>query len=308
MKLPRGNAGTDLSLFIVFLVLLGIVWVASGGPDRPISRSGPFLESPLSENSTYALPSVDTDTDQEDFVTRISKGFSNLQSGEERSPYAEYVSLSVSTAKKEAPSDEYLTIKTARALSGTLTISDWHLESSVSDVSIPLGFGVALPHLGQVHAVAPIAVGANATVYVVSGHSPIGASLRLNSCTGYLSQFQTFEPRLPTECPLPVAELQDAAARASYTPTPTCYAAASTVRQCTILTGSLPGDIDPTCYAILTNDLTYNGCVGLHQNDVDFYKNEWRVYLGQDTELWGQKGERIRLVDEAGRVIDAVSY
>ena len=308
MKLPRGSAGTDLSIFIVFIILLGIVWVSTGGPDRPISRSGPFLESPLSEDSSYELPSVDTDTNSEDFITRISRGITNLKAGEEKSPYAEYVSLSVSTAKKESANEEYLTIKTARSLSGTLTISDWRLESS-SGTTVPLGFAAPLARLGHVNTLAPVAVGANATVYVVSGRSPVGTSFRLNSCTGYFEQYQDFEPRLPFECPLPIEELQDVTKTIpNYNPSPNCYSALANMRQCEIFTGALPGGVDSTCYNIISNDISYNGCVGRHQADVDFYKNEWRLYLGRDTELWVNKGERIRLVDEAGRVIDAVSY
>jgi len=310
MKHPRGSASGDLILFIVFIVLLGIVWVFTGGPDRSISHSGPFLNSPLGENGLFSIPSVNTSGDgsSESFISQVNSGIANLQAGEEKSPYAENVSLSISTANSQTPSEEYLTIKTSRTLSGTLTISDWRLESTVSNTSVILGTAAQVPYSGQVNSQAPVAVGANTVVYVVSGRSPIGTSFRINSCTGYFAQYQNFEPRLPIECPFPSLELS--AARQKYSnffPSPECSTYVGSIGQCTFAGTAVPNNLEPNCRAIVLNDLSYNGCVAAHHNDADFYKNEWRFYLNRDQELWKQK-DRIRLLDEAGKVIDVVSY
>lgn len=315
MKHPRGSAGSDLMLFVVFIIALGVIWVSTGGPDRAISRSGPFLGgSPFSEEGAEGIPAVgdrvgtSTEDGSRDFLSRISSGLADLQAGEERSPYAEFVSLSVSTAREEDPNEEYLTIKTSRSLTGTLTISDWRLESSDTN-SFLIGPAAGLPASGQINNEFPVAVSANTTVYVVSGRSPVGISFRVNACTGYFEQFQDFEPFLPIECPFPFDELIQASKRfPDYSPSIACNNFVAGIEQCTVYTAPDFGGVDPVCQNIIASDLTYNGCVGLHQNDAGFYKNEWRLYLDQDQELWQKKNERIRLLDEAGRVIDVVSY
>lgn len=309
-KSPRGAAGTDLLLFVLFLIVLGVVWVFTGGPERPISHGSPFLDSPLGENGIFGIPTVGgnaSTTNDGSIISRVNNTLSGLQAGEEKSPYAEYVSLSISTAKQESPNEEYVTIKTSRTLSGTLTISDWRLESTVSGVSVTLGTASALPYFGQVNGEVPVAVSANTTVYITTGHSPIGSSFRLNSCTGYFEQHQDFEPRLPVECPLPILELNSASKKYGVNPAPACSSYISGLKQCETQT-EVPSAMDSTCRSVVLSDLTYNGCVALHQGDADFYKSEWRLYLRQNQELWKQKGERIRLLDEAGRVIDVVSY
>lgn len=313
MKTPRGAAGGDLLLFIAFIVALGVVWVATGGPERAISRSGPFLgNSPFSEESNESIPTVDqrggTSTDGS-VITEISSRLLDLREGEERSPYAEHVSLSISTARKEDPNEEYLTLKTSRTLNGTLTISDWRLESSASNTNITIGPAAQLPTSGQVNTEFPIAVGANTTVYIASGRSPIGVSFRVNECTGYFEQFQDFEPHLPIECPFPIEELIEVNKRSfAFEPSIDCTNYVSTLGQCLFTDDNAIQNIDSQCRNFISNNLNYNGCVNLHSADAGFFKSEWRVYLEQDQELWAEDDERIRLLDESGRVIDVVSY
>jgi hypothetical protein len=54
--------------------------------------------------------------------------------------------------------------------------------------------------------------------------------------------------------------------------------------------------------------LTYSSCVDSHKNDSNFYSNEWRIFLGQSTELWKQSNEIIKLLDTKGNVVDALTY
>jgi hypothetical protein len=315
MKAPRGQALTDLMLFIVFIVALGFLWVALGGPERAGSNEQPFFSSPFSENSGLEVPLIPVGTTTESgdssggsFINQLGTRLTDLQSGEERSPYAEYVSLSLSNASHTDPHQEYLTIKTARALTSELPISSWRLESTRHNKSIPLGLVTAIPRTGSVPSPSTLVVGANATVYVVSGRSPLGTSFRVNRCSGYFEQFQDFEPRLSIECPFPSETLQTAATRANFTPSFECSSFISRIPRCTLTQENLPPTIESSCYNVIVNDLTYNGCVANHQSEASFFKNEWRVYLNQDTELWNNTSERIRLIDEVGRVIDVVAY
>jgi hypothetical protein len=308
MKYPRGAAGTDLFLFIVFIIILGVVWAMTGGPERSVSRSGPFLSSPFEEGSLFTIPSVDIPGASTGGTS--DGGVFGLAPTEEKSPYAEYVSLSISNARNDDASREYVTIKTSNNLSGTLTISDWRLESSVSKNSVTLGGAVQTPYYGQINTPSPVALSANTTVYVVSGRSPVGVSFRVNSCSGYFEQYQDFEPRLTLSCPFTSGELQRARQKYSgYSPSPACTSYVASMRQCEIASAiQIPSNVEAECQNIILNDFSYNGCASSHQGDGDFYKNEWRLFLNRGTTLWASSKERIRLLDESGRVIDVVSY
>lgn len=324
MKQPRGAAGTDFILFILFLIVLGVVWAVTGGPARDISREGPFLNapSPLGDGNAYGVPSVNTpefdnkyrgDTGSgnssffTDIISRVRSGVDTTD-GEEKSPYAEYVSLSISSARNSDPSQEYVTIKTSRSLSDRITISDWRLESSVTLAGSALGSASYLPFSGQVNTESPVAIGPNTTVYVTTGRAPIGVSFRTNTCTGYFEQFQDFQPRLKLECPFPEDEFVAALERDAFIPNAACIDYVDDLNRCIFNINNVPQGIGGACQNFALNDLTYNGCVSLHKNDAEFYKSEWRMYLDRDQELWRSKNERIRLLDENGKVIDVISY
>ena len=154
-----------------------------------------------------------------------------------------------------------------------------------------------------------MAVGSNTTIYVITGHSPIGASFRTNTCTGYFEQFQDFEPRLKKDCPLPDKELAFYLDRKSgFIPSDKCIDYVEDLDQCTFNINSLPENIGGLCRDFILNELTYNGCIKIHKDDIEFYKNEWRLYLERDQELWKNTRERIRLLDENGLVIDVITY
>lgn len=321
-KNMRGSAGSDLILFIFFIIVLGIIWAVSGGPGRSISTEGPFLNPPwpLGDSSAYTVPSVpipsgeDSPEDKEEsggFADIISRAWFDLGIGntdEEKSPHAEYVSLSRSSARNDEPDEEYVTIKTSRNLEGQLRISEWRIESTATLSGATLGDAAYLPYSGQVNTELPVAVGPNTTIYVVTGRSPIGTSFRTNTCTGYFVQFQDFEPRLDRDCPAPIDELGTYIDRTGgFIPSDTCIDYVENLDRCT-LNINIPANLSGVCRDFVLNELTYNGCVNNHKNDVEFYKNEWRMYLGRDQELWKNTRERIRLLDENGLVIDVISY
>lgn len=327
MKHARGAAGGDLILFIFFLIVLGIVWALTGGPDRSISRQGPFLNPPfpLGDGSAYSVPGVaipeinsggDFDysngspetrdnTTLADLISRIRGG---SRSSEANSPYADLVELSTGQIRSTDPSSEYVVLKTNRDVAGRLTISDWRIESTVSLTGVTLGSASYLPFSGQINSESPVAVGPNTTIYIVTGRSPIGASFRSNRCTGYFEQFQDFSPSLQEECPFPEDELHSAVSRGDFVPNDSCIDFVDSIRRCQLTVSNIPTSVGNLCQSFILADLTYNGCVNLHKAEATFYKDEWRIYLDRDQELWKEKNDRIRLLDENGLVIDVLSY
>lgn len=321
MKQPRGAAGSDLLFFIFFIVVLGIVWSLTGGPERTISREGPFLNPPfpLGEGSAYRVPGVtipsrngsaegENDRDQnalERVITRIRTGFGEIT--EEKSPYASSVSLSASRAKDSDARDEYVTIKINKNLEGRVPLSSWRIESSVTTLGSLLGNAAYLPYSGQVNTESPVAVDAGTTLYVITGRSPIGTSFRTNLCTGYFAQFQEFEPSLKEACPIPEDELASKV-DSGFVPNDECIDFVEDIDRCTLILTEIPARVGAACQNFILEDLTYNGCVQAHKDMDGFYNTEWYIYLDRDQELWKGSRERIRLLDENGKVVAATSY
>ncbi len=319
MKHPRGAAGTDLILFIFFLVALGIIWALTGGPDRPISTAGPFLNPPfpLGEGTAYTVPGVNIPSTperrkRENRETRVGNIISNIRNSftnisEDPSPYKELVSLSVGRARNSDPESEYVVLKTNKNISERVPISRWRIESSVTLAGTTLGDAAYLPYSGQVNSELPVTIPENTTVYIITGRSPIGTSFRTNTCTGYFAQFQDFEPELREECPLPEDELEDNIF-GSALPNDACLNFVENIDRCTLTLTEIPVTVGSVCQNFIIEDLSYNGCVTAHKDEPDFYKKEWWLYLDRDQELWKSSRERIRLLDENGLLVGSVSY
>ncbi|MDP1625351.1 MAG: hypothetical protein Q8L64_06360 [bacterium] len=171
-------------------------------------------------------------------------------------------------------------------------------------VSARLPQAVNLTVLGSTYKKSDVMMPAKGVAIVSTGKSPIGTSFRVNMCTGYLGQFQSYVPALAQECPSPAAKLvayglgNDASCKAFVEKLPKCRA----------YNGSYPSNISAACRAFVSGELSYNSCVAKHQDSVGFYKDEWRLFLEEKDELWKQKGEIIRLHDRTGNAIDAVTY
>lgn len=65
---------------------------------------------------------------------------------------------------------------------------------------------------------------------------------------------------------------------------------------------------NPSCKQNPLLGMTYAACVDAHKSDDKFFANEWRVFLGQNVELWRNSSEIIKLVDSQGNVVDALTY
>jgi hypothetical protein len=327
MKQPRGEAtalGT-LIMFLLFIIVLGAIWLYSGGPERADGQ-GPFLVPPWLWNAgdSYTIPGIQiignetnsggegTGGTSEPAPSEESPSFFDLFFGfrgtSEKldSPYAGLVTLERGTATASNPDSEYIIIRTASTLERNITISGWKLEEDANTLSVTLGQASEIPFLGQVNVETPITLPANSRVYVTTGRSPNGYSFRLNQCTGYFEQFQNFSPQLPLECPFP----EDEALRRPeiLSGNAACIELIERLPRCYLEVNSISPSVGNLCQSFIVNELSYNGCLNAHKNDPGFYKNEWRVFLNRSQELWVNKYERIRLLDENGKTVSVLSY
>ena len=194
-------------VFFVF-VLFGIAWFLTGGRDR---AQRPFLQppAPLSLGGQYGPvgetihrgTQEDTQTD-----TDIASG----PLSEEDSTFSIFDGkVSFSGRRDTFTNDvakEYIQIVASRRNLQPINISNWSIRSAVTGKGLQIGAGSYLPFGGQVNSEGAIFLNPGDRAVIVTGRSPFGVSFRLNTCTGYLEQFQDYTPRLPLECPRAIDE------------------------------------------------------------------------------------------------------
>lgn len=340
------TAGQDLLMFLGVLVLIFIVWVFTGGPDRYISHQGPFLNppAPIGSGDAYYIsgaqrwslgPWITARTgsgigiggtagasggsaanqlsqlqNQADLLT--NEVASSIEFGTP-SPYRGQVVFENTTggAKLGSNKTEYVVIRAQSNNAASVPITGWKLVSGIAnkdgtlrEAYIPNASPV--PETGEVNPVYGVSLAPGDRAYVVTGGSPLGVSFRVNTCSGYLEQFQDFSPQLNQACPSPRSELKFAEQTIPYQYN--CEEYVSTLNYCQIVLKPVPDKYGSECAQFVKNQLTYNACVDNHRNRPGFYTNEWRLFLDKSIELWRNDRDIIKLLDAQGRTVDLLKY
>lgn len=287
------DAKKDLIWVLAFLIILAIVWYYTGGPSRPSSISGLFLNQP-----------------REQYSEELRKTTEEIVSGTSAQPgaltpesiYKSMVTLYAGyNAKQSDPQKEYVEIQASSQNDKPLHITGWALVGK-NGLDIKIGQGAYLAYSAQVNPQEDIFLKPGERAIIVAGQSPIGTSFRLNKCAGYFAQFQDFSPNLATDCPRPGTENNlpnnlDNQCLDYLDRLPSCQ-----------MQISIPPGLSFNCQTYINDKINYKTCVELYKNDSDFYKPEWRVYLGRTEQLWKTERETIILKDENGKIIDWKSY
>jgi hypothetical protein len=236
----------------------------------------------------------------------LSADARDLENFGESSRYRGAVRLSFGAARAPSASSEYLTILASSGNSGSVSLGGWSLMSLVSKQRYSLPLAASPYILGTLSSVAPPALLPGESAIIVSGRSPVGVSFRENTCSGYLSQLQSFTPPLNSSCPLPrdtvglsAGTLQQYGAE--------CIDYIASLPQCRI-PQTIPFSLSASCRILIANTFTYNGCVDAHRASIGFNTDTWRLYLGFPVELWNNTHDVIRLLDAEGRTVDGLVY
>ncbi len=208
--------------------------------------------------------------------------------------------------KSSDPTREYLTIKTTGDLKTPVSITGWTIKSTSSGTSVTIPKGTYLFFAGTQNVEGDISLDSKDTLYLITGISPNGASFKLNKCSGYTEQFQTFVPSLGSDCPLPKNE--DLSSIPNLVVNDACFDYIDSLSRCRIQTESLPITWSYECTNFIATKINYPTCVNTHKNDADFYEHEWRVYLKRSDHIWKDNRENIVLYDNLGKVVDTLSY
>ncbi len=310
-----GGGGSEVIFITLLIIFLMVSWFLSGAA-KDADIKGIFLSPPppLGVGETIGLPGVDDPNAAEygredsDAITDeigIVKRELEKISGMPASVYAGQVEIRSHVEASGSADDEYLTLRARDSNTARIAISGWKIMSSVSSRSVTIGEGAEIYEASGGSLIGTIMLNPGDEAIVASSRSPIGASFRVNRCSGYLDQFQEYRPQLAHECPYADSEARFAAG--SVVTDNECISYLESMGQCRI--ESAPStDLSEQCRAFITSRLTYQGCVAAHRNDSNFKARQWRVFLGYSGELWREKREVLVLLDESGRVVDSFSY
>ncbi len=283
----------DFGWLALFMIALGVIWFAQGGPAKLTSMTSPFLQSP------EINPSPSSSQNGYNFWNNSSETIN--QNPATDSQYKGKVSLSSSWAAKETdPQKEYIEISASYSNKEPISITGWTLKGKQGFVAT-IGQGAYLVYSAQLNTQSAIFLGPNERAVIVTGHSPIGTNFKLNICTGYFSQFQSFVPDLPQECP----RISDSEIPVNYPDA--CFNFVRSLSNCRMPLTAAPLGAGNDCTNLVSEKANYNGCVAMHKSEENFYKPEWRIYLGRDTELWGLR-DTITLFDNEGKIVAQTSY
>lgn len=313
----------DAWFFVGVFAFIFLIWIATGGPARPLSWSGPTLAQPeeLGGGTYLGLPRAPFTIGNADVTlpsssnTRSYKPFSvfgstvgGLPFGTP-SPYRESIRLNgyVSSASSTSARKEYLRFDVATSAPAPVAITGWRLTSEITDNTARIPDGSPVPRLGTVNARQPIVLSPGERAIVHTGRSPIGVSFRENVCSGYLDEFQAFTPSLPKACPTALEEFERIYGP-YYVRDTSCIEYLKTINRCETVTYVSRRKIAAVCRDFALKNLNYNSCVASHRDEATFPGKTWHIYLNQEDSLWRARGEIIKLFDVDMKTVGAFAY
>jgi hypothetical protein len=317
----------DAMFFVAALFFIFLIWVATGGPTRPISWAGPFLNAPtpLGSGGAYFLPGAGFKIGSsflpsanfaigggETSLGGSSAPLDPLIYGPTSQYHGQVYFTGNSSDEEQTLADvEYITLQTSTGADTNIPITGWKFISMQTGNSATIGTAAVVPVSGAVNTTGAIILHPGNTAYFTSGRSPTGISFRENICAGYLDQYQQLTPIIALQCPSPTAEYVDTYGDRPNDD-PNCLNFVNSLAQCENVTRlPITSDGNPLssrCYSFATQHLSYNSCVANHSKDIGFPGTVWHFFFGRSTELWAQPHDTIKLVDSSGKTVDVFSY
>lgn len=146
----------------------------------------------------------------------------------------------------------------------------------------------------------PIILNSGDRALITPGKQAGQTDFRMNICSGYFEEQNTYTPSINTSCPIPdtksLTHLSDECIT-TIERTPFCR----TPRD-------LPLTINSACSTYISNTLSYAGCVRENKSSSGFYSGEWRIWMQRSEEFFRNTHDKIILKDQAGRMVAEYSY
>ena len=204
------------------------------------------------------------------------------------------------------PDQEYIAIDASSNNTNPINITGWKIKNSITNFTVTIPRSTYLYISGDTNPEQDVVLKPGERAYIITGKSPIGFGMHLNICSGYLSQFNNFNPGVYTSCPTPRNEASTTIPRSPVNNN--CLDLVDSTSACTTRTTALNNSYSGSCQQLFSNTLTYQGCVNAHQRDADFYSPKyWYVYLKRSESLWNISRSTITLYDSYGKIIKTIN-
>ncbi len=285
---------------IGIVILFSIIAIALFGGAKGVSINNNVSKTPEQQQWEIQRQLNEAETKAEQLKKQIALEEANKNA----SIYKDIVDLSFVSRSNDAK-QEYVQIR-VNSSKQPINVTGWTLKSKSSGATVKIPKGTYLFFTGTPNSEEDIYLNSGDVLYLVTGISPNGASFKVNKCSGYLSQFQTFTPYLSTYCPQPRNE--DLSSIPKTVNNDACLDYIDYFPSCRIQTETLPANWSYECTSFIYNKINYPSCVSTHKNDKDFYLNEWRVYLKRSEKIWKDRREEIILYDSNGKIVDTLVY
>ncbi|KND46701.1 MAG: hypothetical protein AB201_02565 [Parcubacteria bacterium C7867-006] len=294
------NSGLMIIVIILAVLLVGGTESTSKGG----SLFSPTPKTPAQQQADIQRQITDTKYK----VDELKKQVAIEEAKKTQSRYKNIVDLYFINHSSD-PSKEYISIHVNSTATTSIKITGWTLKSLSSGVSVKIPQASYLFFANSINSEQDIYLSANETLYLITGISPNGASFKVNKCSGYLNQFQTFIPYIGGYCPAPRNENLSSIPKTVYNDS--CFDFINSMPSCRIQTNPLPASSQKwsaECIDFIYKKINYPACVDTHKNDQDFYQKDWRVYLKRSEHLWKNTREDVVLLDEYGKIVDEIKY
>ena len=288
--------------YIGIIVILGIIAIAAfGGNKYRNSNNGTLVDSSPIQQQTLQEKIVQAQVQ----VNDLKKQIQAQTDAKNRSIYFGKVKIQYIN-HSENTKNEYVVLHEDDYSTTTIPVTGWSLRIVSSGDVYTISKASQLFFSGVVNDENPIILYPGDTVYVNTGLSPTGSNFKVNKCTGYLSQFQSFIPYLYTNCPLPRNE--DTTSISRLPQNEECLKYLYSYQACKTQIETLPASFTYECKKFIIDKLNYPACVNTHKYDSDFYLKQWYVYLRQNKTIWDTIHSDITLYDSDGKVVDILKY
>lgn len=316
----------DAGFVIGFVVVLIFLAIYSATTDQGLFEGKSFatpIPSAVSTQNTFisqgSTPKEEPQLTNREIEQKIANNLAKLDSLKEElrvatlnepvSPYRDRVTLQRGNAQSSDVEQEYIELQSNYGNTEDINISNWYVESYVTENSAAIPEGAAVFERRFFKKTDDIFLEPGERAYLLTKKSPVGISFEENMCTGYLANNEDFSPSLSFSCPVPEKEMLRFANIALDNDS--CYDFVERINQCetadedSIRRANLTG----ACRQFIERNLNYEDCVKNHRNEPFFDDvGVWRIYFEREKELWRFEREIIRLIDENDQVIDVIEY
>jgi hypothetical protein len=292
-----------ITFFLLIVVALAI-WFFSGSSTFFNSAPAEKISVSPATQTNNSAPAINSN-----FVQPIQQSQeipdSLIPSGYTRgelSPFFQKIRISSVSYSSFSGYPSQIQIYSNLSKNENVNITGWKIKSNTGkEIIIPQA--VNLYDLSNFLYDSDIILSASGYVSIYGNSSIISRNLRLNKCIGYLENDYDFVPQLPRNCP------QASRSSVQYL-SGQCQSYVLSLGSCQVpdvsFYNSLPGnDSGNACRAFLSN-INYYSCVKEHRNDLDFYLNDWRVWVGKN--ILDSQHDTIKLFDNKGLFVDQYIY